>query len=567
MISVSGKNWIEKKINKNLIEKIKQDFNFSEIISRLIVSRNFDLSEIYSINNSCSFINDFKKDNDFNKASLILENCIKKKELICIFGDYDVDGISSTSIFINFFQYIKQPYFFYIPDRERDGYGPSKSLFQKLIIKKPKLVLMLDCGSNSNEAIKYLNDNNVKSIIIDHHEINKPFPKSNVIINLKKNTNNNLKDYLCTTALSYFFLEIIIKKIKSSFNLSDHLIYVLMALVCDVMPLRKINRFIALNLINKFKIDDNIIFKTLYDLSKKNNKLSIDDLGYFIGPIINSAGRLSNSDDAVVLLTSKSPMIIKKKSLELIKLNNKRKEIENKLLTEINFEKIQKENKKVIIYYRPNMSEGLIGIIASRLKDYFNKPSIVITNSKNLLKGSARSTTNYNISNVIKKMIDMKLIINGGGHHMAAGFTIKKNNLENFKNYLLKDYNVKNNKFSILNTYDSEISSSAINQSFINEINKLQPYGNENGQPIFLIKELKTIKITKINNKHISLILKPSVGKAIKSISFNSINTPIGNKLISYKKKIHVIGQIKENNWNNKNNIQLNILDIIIKTN
>ena len=269
MISISGKKWIEKQINKNSVEKIKQDFNFSEIISKLIISRNFDHNEIHSIENPFDVVNEFKKDKDFIDATLLIEKSINKKDLICIFGDYDVDGTAATSLLAKFFDYIKHPYFFYIPERERDGYGPSISVFKKLIVKKPKLIIMVDCGSTSHQSVAYLNNKKIRSIIIDHHEINKPYPKTNVLINPKKNINNFLKDYYCATTLTYFFLEMIIKKIKSSFNLSNYLIYVLLALVCDVMPLRKINRYIALNLIKKFKIKDNIVLRTIYELCEK----------------------------------------------------------------------------------------------------------------------------------------------------------------------------------------------------------------------------------------------------------------------------------------------------------
>ena len=553
-----------KKINKNSIEKIKQDFKFSDIISKLIISRNFDINEINSIKNSFPIINDFAKNKDFINATLLLEKCINNKELICIFGDYDVDGTASTSLFAKFFNHIKHPYFFFIPERVRDGYGPSKLIFEKIILKKPKLIIMVDCGSTSNQSVEYLNRNNIKSIIIDHHEINKPYPKSDVIINPKKNMNIFLKDYYCATTLSYFFLEILIKKIKSSFNISNYLIYVLLALVCDVMPLRKINRYIALNLINNFKIKDNIILKTLYEINKKQNNLTIEDLGFFIGPIINSGGRLSNSKIAADLLISENFHVVKSKSLELIKLNNIRKNIENKILNEIDFEKLQKENKDVIIYYSSKIKEGLIGIIAARLKDYFNKPSIVITSSQNILKGSARSTINYNIGNVIKKLIDRKLIEKGGGHNMAAGFSMKKNKLEDLKNFIYKDFALKNKKLDLDNIYDTEISLNSINKEFINEINKIGPFGNGNPIPKFLIKNLKIIKVTTIKDKHISVILKPKVGRSIKSICFNSINTKIGKYLLSYKRNVHVIAQIHENYWNNNMIIQLNIKDVFI---
>jgi single-stranded-DNA-specific exonuclease len=186
MISVSGKKWEKQKVNKNLVEKIKQDYDFGNILSNLIISRNYDASEIYGIKNNQKLINKFKDDYDFQKASLILFDTIKNNENICILGDYDVDGTCATSLLARYFNHINQKHFFYIPDRVNDGYGASKKLFQKLILKNPKLVIMVDCGSTSNEAIEYLNKNNIKSIIIDHHEINKPYPKSNALINPKK---------------------------------------------------------------------------------------------------------------------------------------------------------------------------------------------------------------------------------------------------------------------------------------------------------------------------------------------------------------------------------------------
>ena len=186
MISISGKIWKQQKFNKNLVEKIKQDFGFRDLLSQLIISRNYDISEIYGINNCQTLTNIFKDDCDYEKASLILLNCIKYNQNICILGDYDVDGACSTSLLVRYFNHINQKHFFYIPDRINDGYGASKKLFQKLILKKPKLVIMVDCGSTSNEAIDYLNKHNIKSIIIDHHEINKPYPKSDALINPKK---------------------------------------------------------------------------------------------------------------------------------------------------------------------------------------------------------------------------------------------------------------------------------------------------------------------------------------------------------------------------------------------
>ena len=565
MISVSGKQWKEKKVSKNQVEKLKQDYKFSEIISKLIISRNFDSAEINSIDNNVDFVNIFENNLDFKQSINLLFESINNKENICILGDYDVDGSVATSLLVNFFQYIEQPFFYYIPDREKDGYGASKILFEKIIKKKPKLIIMVDCGSTSNEAIDFLNINKIKSLIIDHHEINKPYPKSNIIINPKKDNGYIEYNYLCATALVYFFLDLLIKKINSSFDIKKYLIYVLLATVCDVMPLRKINRSISITALENFDINNDKVFRELYNLSNKKNKINIEDLGFFIGPILNSGGRLGKSSYATELLTSTKHEVIKRRASELFTLNKKRKKIETIILDEIDFGKIEKENKDIIIYYNPNINEGLIGIIAARLNGYFNRPALVITNSKDVLKGSARSIDNFNIGQAIKNSLDKNIILSGGGHNMAAGFTLSKDKLKSFENFIYKDYLSKNS--SINNnflTYDAEISSHALNKDFFNDIKIIGPFGEGNKLPTFFIKDLKIIKNSIIINKHISAILKSNTGFSIKSICFNSINTKIGEYLLSYKKNLNFIGKINENFYNNKTSLQFTIKDLIL---
>jgi single-stranded-DNA-specific exonuclease len=564
MISVSGKKWEQKKINQNLVDKLKQEYDFSEILSRLIISRKFDNHEIASITSDLDLNNVFLNNKDFSQSINLVVNSINKNEKICILGDYDVDGSAATSLFVKFFEDINHPFFYYIPDREKDGYGATKKLFQKLLLEEPKLIIMVDCGSTSNEAINFLNENEIKSLIIDHHEINKPFPNANSIINPKKDNGYKEYDYLCATSLSYFFLDLLIKEIKSKINIADYLIYVLLATVCDVMPLRKLNRLIALKALKNFDITKNLSLNTLFKLIEKKNKININDLGYLIGPILNAGGRLGKSQYATELLCSDNEKLVNDRSNALIKLNEKRKKIETSILNEIDFEKIEKENKEVIIYYNPNINEGLIGIIAARLKDYFNKPSIVITASNELIKGSARSVYNYNIGRVIKNSLDQGIILNGGGHNMAAGFTLNKKNLKNFENYVLEDFLKSDTINSNIFVYESEISSLAFNQDFYNDTKKLEPFGSGNLAPKFMIRNLRIIKPIVLRNKHISVILKSKTGFSIKSIMFNSINTKIGEHLMSYKKNINVIGQINENMWNNKKTLQLTISDLVL---
>ena len=564
MISVSGKKWQEKKVNKKLVEKIQQDHNFSKILSQLIVSRNFDEKEIHLIENDLELTNMFQHNPDFINSVKLVEKAIKNKDYICVLGDYDVDGSVATSLFSIFFQSLDHPYFYYIPDRIKDGYGASKKLFRKLILKKPKLIIMVDCGSTSIEAINFLNENKINSLIIDHHEINKPYPKANFIINPKKNNGYLKYDYFCAAALSYFFLEMLVQKVECKINLRKYLIYVLLATVCDVMPLRKINRLISIKALKEFKITNNHIFENLYKLSNKKNEISINDLAYLIGPILNSGGRLGKSNYATELLSTNKLEIINKRSKELVHLNDKRKTLENNILKDIDLEKLKNDNKGVIIYVNPYINEGLIGIIAARLKDYFDRPSIVITNSNNVMKGSVRSVFNYNIGKVIKKLLDKNLIINGGGHDMAAGFSLKKENLSEFKKFVKSDYlrnsNYTSNKFE----YDAEMSASIFKNEFYSDLKKIGPFGNGNPLPTFFFKDLKVIKSSILIKKHVSCILKTKTGYSINAIAFDAFNREIGKYLLNYKKNFNIMGQINENFWNNKKTLQLIIKDIAL---
>ena len=267
------------------------------------------------------------------------------------------------------------------------------------------------------------------------------------------------------------------------------------------------------------------------------------------------------------MLSSDNLDIINFKADKLIKLNNKRKQIEKIIFDEIDLKKIEKENKNIIIYHNPKINEGLIGIIAARLKDFFNKPSIVLTNSGNILKGSARSTDYYNIGRAVKNLRDKNIINRGGGHNMAAGFTLNKNNLDKLKNFFSIDFSNKVPSSNLAFLYDAEGSSSIINKNFYNELKKLEPFGSSNPKPIFLFKDLKVCKLNILSNDSLSVILKSKSGSSIKSILFNSINKNVANYLKNYKKTFNVLAEINENNWNNKNTLQIIIHDLIIKVN
>ncbi len=561
MISVSGKNWEEEKFSKRIIDKTKVELNLNELIARHIVIKKFNDEELYLLNNNLDLINPFTNVTDFQKAVKLLDESIKNKDKICIIGDYDVDGCISTSLIVKLLNNLKASFFYYIPNRFKDGYGSSINLLKKIISKKPNLVIMVDNGSNSYEAINYLNENNIKSIVIDHHEIYKPYPKTNILINPKKISEYSKFDYFSTGVLTYFFLDLFIKKKKIKVNFSKNLYLVLLSIVADVMPLRKINRIIANKVLKYTNLKDVYFIKKIFEIKKINKPVDIDDFGYLFAPIINSAGRIDDPNIIVRLFTSENKNLNDKIINKLILLNEKRKKIVETIIEELDLKRINIDKNKIIILENNNINEGIIGIIASNIKTHFNKPSLVITKSGNIYKGSARSTKNFPIGKYIKNALDNKLLESGGGHNLAAGFTIKKEKINLFKNFL---YDLSNKNYNELNyKYLSKISFNAIGNNLLANFNKLEPYGEENLRPFFLIENIKFFKTKILKKKIISCFIKNRNGKLINAIFFDFLDSELALNILNNKNEVNIIVQLKENFWNNKKNIQVVIIDII----
>jgi single-stranded-DNA-specific exonuclease len=565
MISVSGKNWEELNINKRLVEKIKIDHGLNDIQSKIILSRNYSNEEIYLINNKIDLKNPFSYTKDFLEGCELLKKNLNRQNKILIIGDYDVDGCMSTSLLVNFLKQKTSRVNYFIPDRFKDGYGASKQLIIRLIKQfDPSLIIFLDCGSNSFGAIKHIKTKKIESLIIDHHNTNNPYPGADVFINPKKEVEYNNFSYLCTTFLTYLFVDLYIKiNEEKKISIENELIYVLLATVADVMPIRGINKILSKHILSKFDSNKNFIIKNILKYFNIKKKLELYDLGYKIAPLINAAGRLGNANQIVELFTTESNNRILEILENICKLNDKRKLIEKKIIDDLELEKFNDKNN-VLFIYKSNLHEGLIGIIASRVKEYFNKPCLVLTNSNNILKGSARSTADFNIGELIQKTCQLGITLNGGGHNLAAGVSLKKNKLNVFKNYIDEIYNTKYTQPK--NFYTSIISIRSINKELIKSINMLGPFGNKNPIPIFLIQDIKFIRKRLIKNHYISCFIKKD-SKIIKSISFNHLNSKISYQILNSNKNFDVLVKIKSNIWNNKSLVELEIIDLIKKEN
>ena len=576
--SVTGKNWLFKKYDKNYAKKISETFRFNEFLSKIISIRKIELDQIEN------FINPTIKKNltnpnsikDMDIATTTTISHIENKNVIGIFGDYDVDGATSTAILAKYFKQIKQPFELLIPDRIKDGYGPNEKGFDVLINKGSKLIISADCGISSYEAISYAKNKNIETIVIDHHQGDVKLPEANAIVNPNRIDDKSNMVYLCAAGVCFMFLVALNSKLRNKnwFKLNNinepdilnFLDLVCLGTICDVVPVIGLNRAIVkqgLKVLGKRK---NIGLKTLYDNSKIKNRPNTYHLGYLIGPKINAGGRVGKSTFGTELLISDNQEKVDYLAKELNDFNEQRKKIEFELIHKIENE--TKDSKDPILLVQgKDFHEGIIGIVASRIKDKYNKPCVIISVNGNIGKGSARSVFGFDIGSIIISAVQNRILVNGGGHKMAGGFSINTNNIEIFKEFLIKKYNnldIKND--NLKNLYlDSVVLPTALNTEFYKNIEVLSPFGTGNPEPKFLIEDLKLANSNIVANKHIKAIFYSKNNDVVKAIAFNSVGTVLESYLDKKNKStMNIAGTFISNYWNGKNNIEFVINDISV---
>ena len=575
--SVSGKNWLFKEFDSSEITKFSEDYSLTEIVAKLLSIRkknidNIDLFLNPKIKNSLPNPSHLK---DMKSAVDRVYNSITKGEFIGIFGDYDVDGASSTALLARYFLSINQKVQTYIPDRQKEGYGPSIDGFNTLIRKGAKIIFTVDCGTLAFEPIKIAQNLNVDVIVLDHHQSDIKLPNACAIVNPNRYDDTSGLNYLCAAGVCFVFLVGLNKKLRDEDwfkknninepNILNFLDLVSLGTVCDVVPLIGLNRAIVKQGLKIIKKRSNLGLKTLYDLCKIESQPTTFDLGFILGPRINAGGRVGKASHGAELLISDDPQKTYKIAIDLEKSNKERQTIESMLSEQVNFEVKKYHNHPVLVMSGNFWHEGIIGIVASRIKEKYNKPTILISLNKKMGKGSARSIVGFDIGSQIIKAVQSGILEKGGGHKMAGGFTLREEKIGIFRDFLIKNFE-KSYKDSLknMNLYlDSVIAPSALNEEFFQQINYLAPYGSGNSEPKFVIENIKVVSSNIIGNNHIKSILSGKDGSVFKAFAWNGKNSPLEPFLNKKnKKRINIAGKMRLNEWKGKRNIEFMIDDI-----
>ena len=576
-LSVCGKRWVYKKFKSSEVSDFIEKYSLTEIVAKLLSIRkknidNIDLFLNPKIKNLLP--NPMQLKDMRNAIERTYEN-IHNGGLIGIFGDYDVDGATSTALLARYFFSIKQKVHTYIPDRQTEGYGPNINGFKNLINIGAKIIFTVDCGTSSYEPIELAQKLNVDVIVLDHHQSDIKLPNACAIVNPNRYDDTSGLNYLCAAGVCFIFLAALNKKLRDNNwfknnhitepNILDFLDLVSLGTVCDVVPLIGLNRAIVKQGLKIFKNRSNLGLKTLFDLCKIESRPTTFDLGYKLGPRINAGGRVGKSSHGVELLISEDPEKAYEIAIALNKSNLERQSIEMMLYEQIDLEVKKFHNHPVLVMSGNHWHEGIIGIIASRIKDKYNKPTILISINKKKGKGSARSIVGFDIGSQIIKAVQSNILEKGGGHKMAGGFSINEDKIPIFRDLLIRNFEkFYTNSSNDLNLFlDSAIAPTALNENFFQEINSLAPFGSGNVEPKFVIENIKVLSSNLVGDMHIKTILLGKDGSTFKGFAWNAKNTPLGQLLDQkIKKNINVAGKMRLNEWRGKKEVEFIIEDI-----
>jgi len=569
MSEIMNKKWVSYDKDYSIIEKLKDTLNISEVLCRVLVNRNIDSLEKAEkyLNPNLSYLYNPYDMLGMEKAVIRITDAINSQENICIYGDYDVDGITSISALIKTLRYLNANVTFYIPSRIEEGYGLNIESVQKLMDKGVNLFITVDCGIRSDDVVAYINKNNIDIIITDHHECGDTLPAAYSVINPHQKKCNYPFKELAGVGVAFKLIEAILSKFGCRTFMNEIIDIVCIGTIADVVPLVDENRVIVKNGLIALENTKNIGLNALLKICVLNDKkLSAQNVAYLIAPRINAVGRIADANLGVDLLLTED----KEKAIEIAQIledtNKLRQNIESEILS-MAVEKISNEidlvNDSIIVLSDKDWNVGVVGIVAARITERYGLPTILIAINDNMGRGSARSILGINIIEAINQC--SHLLARFGGHELAAGLSIEVDKINEFR----KDINkiakrmCNDNKIIPSITVDYKLSPLDINIHTAKQLETLEPFGCGNQVPFFVFRDLKILSYKTVGNEKKHLSLRLSDGK--NDISCIGYNLGIFNNILSSVKNIDIICSIEINVWNDIERVQLVIKDIKIR--
>ncbi|MDD4616500.1 MAG: single-stranded-DNA-specific exonuclease RecJ [Alphaproteobacteria bacterium] len=569
--SCTGQRWIARDYDERIALALSQRFNLPDIIARYLDAHGIGLDE------AASFLSPKLRDllpdpssfKDMDKAAMRFADAVARGERIAVFGDYDVDGATSSALLLRFGRALGVKLRLYVPDRIAEGYGPNVAAMKLLADEGTKLVVCVDCGTTAFESLARAKEMGMDTLILDHHASEPSLPQAVAMVNPNRIDAPETYSYLAAVGVTYLFIIAVNRELrKRGFysearqepDLIQWLDLVATGTVCDVVKLVGLNRaFVAQGL----KIAAQRKNIGLAALAREAGVRTMDAYaaGFMIGPRINAGGRIGEADLGARLLSTEDASEALALAQRLNALNTERREIEARVLAEAEKLALAKDLPMAFVASE-TWHPGVIGIVASRLKDKFGHPALVVSLDGGIGKGSGRSFGNVDLGSEIIAARQAGLLINGGGHKMAGGFTVERAKIDALRDFLgiriARQMEARPLTPTLL--LDGLVAGPSMRVEFARLIERLGPFGSGNSEPCFALADCRIVHANTVGEKHVSVVFSQS-GFSAKGIAFRALENGLGQALLQKPSCIHLAGHLRIDEWQGTSRVQLHIKD------
>ena len=572
--TASGLPWQLRADDDRLALAMAQQHGISELLAGILAGRNVALDDVPK------FLNPTLRDAlpdpfhllDMDKAVARIVQALNEKQAIAVFGDYDVDGATSTAVLHHYFAALGVAITPYIPDRMAEGYGPTVEGFGKLIDGGAKLIITVDCGTLAHGPIAYAKARGVDVMVLDHHLSSGALPMAAAVVNPNRVDETSPHTNLAAVGVTFLFLVALNKQLRADGyfqslaqepNLLPLLDMVALGTVCDVMPLTGLNRVLVAQGLKVMAGRRNLGLAVLGDVARLDEAPNVYHLGFLLGPRINAGGRVGASGLGVALLSSNDAFAAQQMAETLDKHNAERQAIEA-MVSEQAFAAAERQtNLPVIMVAGTGWHQGVIGIVAGRLKEKFQRPAVVVSLEQGVGKASARSVAGADFGAAVHAALAEELLTHGGGHAMAAGFSLKAELLEKLHAFLIArlESAVARYNESRVKKYDGFLSVAGASLHTLDDIGRAEPYGLGNPGPRFILPDVRVMHHNIMKDKHLRLSLgDDSCSARLNAVAFNAVGTELGEMLTS-QRSLNLLGELKRNRWQGRETAQFLIDD------
>lgn len=578
--SVSGNRWVSRldQAGQNRALAIAQTHGLPELIARVLAGRGVGQDEAMAFLDPTirGLMPDPHLLTDCEKAAQRLLHAIRKGETVAIFGDYDVDGAASSALLYRFLTHFGVLASIYIPDRIFEGYGPNPTAIGQLIDNGATLIVTVDCGSTSFESLEVAKARGIDVVVIDHHQVAHELPPCHALVNPNREDDLSGQGHLCAAGVVFMVLVAALRLLREagdsrvrSIDLLAWLDIVALATVCDVVPLKGLNRAYVVKGLIAARHQGNLGLAALFRKAGLNGPVTPYHFGFLIGPRINAGGRIGDAALGARLLTLADGGEADTIAAKLDELNRERQAMEAAMLQEAEAEALAEygngDGASVIVTARENWHPGIVGLIASRLKDKFRRPAFAIAfDPMGKGTGSGRSINGFDMGRMVRAAVDAGLLVKGGGHAMAAGLTVERSNLGKLRAFFTEKAEkqvaglVANETLKI----DGALGASGATVELIDRLETAGPYGSGHPQPVFALPSHRLRDSRLVGQSHIKITLEAQDGGRVDGIAFRAAETPLGDLLMSSRgAQIHVAGTLGADHWQGSRRVQLRVTD------